>query len=184
MTVFELKDKKLVQVSEAKKAVYANQQWTLSGLKISVFDEQGVSTKQLEHQQWSSRIQPEILNISTTRPKYLSIRDIKKFQQFNEGSGKLQSAYQIAWWSKMTFPLLVLSTALCGIVVLFGQVRSGGFAQRLVVGIMIGIVVYLVNKTLLNYGEVYHVEPFLVTALPAMMLCMLLLMQLSGKLHR
>lgn len=181
VTVFELKGKKLEQVSEAKSAVFVNQQWTLSDLKVSAFSEQGVSTNQVKQQQWQSRIEPEILNISTTRPKYLSIRDIKKFQQFNAESGTLQSSYQIAQWSKMAFPLLVLTTALCGILVLFGQTRSGGFAQRLVIGIVIGIVVYLINKTLLNVGEVYHVNPFVVTVLPALMLSMLILFSLSKR---
>lgn len=183
VTVFELRDKKLVQVSEAKSAVFVNQQWTLSDLKVSVFGDNGVSTQQIDQQQWQSRIQPEILNISTTRPKYLSIRDIKKYQQFNAHSGSLQSSYQIAQWSKMAFPLLVLTTALCGVIVLFGQTRSSGFAQRLVIGIVIGIVVYLVNKTLLNVGEVYHVNPFVVTVLPAMLLSAFLLLALSGKLR-
>jgi len=183
VTVFELQDKKLVQVSEASSAVFADQKWTLSDLKVSVFGEEGVSTKQLDQQQWTSRIEPEILNISTTRPKYLSIRDIKKFQQFNSATGTLQSSYQIAQWSKMAFPLLVWSTALCGIMVLFGQIRSGGFAQRLVIGVVIGVVIYLVNKTLLNVGEVYHVNPFFVTVLPALLLCVLLLVILSGKLR-
>ncbi len=183
VTVFELKAKKLVKVSEAKSAVFAAQKWTLSDIKVSAFNEDGVETQQLDQQQWSSRIEPEILNISTTRPKYLSIRDIKKFQQFNAQSGSLQSSYQIAQWSKMAFPLLVLTTALCGIMVLFGQTRSGGFAQRLVVGIVIGVVVYLVNKTLLNVGEVYHVNPFVVTVLPGLILSLLLLLMLSGKLR-
>ncbi len=183
VTVFNLQDKKLVQVSEAKSAVFTNQQWTLSNLKVSSFGDQGVETKEIKQQQWPSRIQPEILNISTTRPKYLSIRDIKKFQQFNAQTGSLQSSYQIAQWSKMAFPLLVLTTAMCGIMVLFGQIRSGGFAQRLVVGIVIGIVVYLINKTLLNFGEVYHVSPFIVTVLPSLALFSLLMLSLSGKLR-
>lgn len=184
VTVFELQDKKLVQVSEAETAVYQDQQWTLSGLQVSVFGEQGVTTKQTAQQQWKSRIQPEILNISTTRPKYLSIRDIKKFEQFNASTGQLQSSYQIARWSKMAFPLLVLATALCGVAVLFGQVRSGGFGQRLVMGMVIGIVVYLINKTLLNFGEVYHVNPVLITVLPSLLLGVVLLLLLSGRLRR
>ncbi|WP_223787088.1 LPS export ABC transporter permease LptG [Marinicella meishanensis] len=184
VTVFELQDKKLVQVSEAETAVFADQQWTLSGLQVSVFAEHGVTTQQIEQQRWDSRIQPEILNISTTRPKYLSIRDIKKFEQFNASTGQLQSSYQIARWSKMAFPLLVMATALCGVMVLFGQIRSGGFAQRLVVGMVIGIVVYLINKTLLNFGEVYHVNPILITTVPALILISVLLFSLSGRWRR
>ena len=183
VTVFELEDKKLKQVSEAQSAVYQNQQWTLNNIKLSQFNDNGVTTREIKQQQWDSRIQPEILNISTTRPKYLSIRDINKFQQFNAKSGGLQSAYRIAWWSKISFPFLVLATVLCGVVVLFGQVRSGGFSQRLVVGIVIGVVVYLINKTLLNFGEVYHVHPWWVAMMPSVLLIMLLLLLLSGKLR-
>ena len=181
VTVFALKDKKLTQVSDAESATFENNHWTLKNLKVSIFSDSGVKTSLIKQQQWESRIQPEILNISTTRPKYLSIRDIKKFQQFNAKTGSLQSAYHIAWWSKMSFPLLVIATGLCGMVMLFGQIRSSGFAQRLVLGIVVGVVVYLLNKTLLNYGEVYHVHPFWVTLLPSLVLTVSLLWMLSGK---
>lgn len=184
VTVFELHEKKLKQVSEAQSAEFKNQQWILNGLKVSTFGDAGVSTHQFEQKQWDSRIQPEILNISTTRPKYLSIRDINKYQSFSGEKSELQSAYRIALWSKAAFPLLVLGTALCGVVVLFGQVRSGGFAQRLVIGIVIGVVVYLVNKTLLNFGEVYHVHPIWISVLPQSLLMVLLLLLLSGRMVR
>ncbi len=182
VTVFELEDKKLTRVSKAKSAVFANQQWLLNDLEISEFTALGVQTSKQANQKWDSRIRPEILNISTTRPKYLSVRDIKKFKKFNADSGHLQSSYAIAQWSKLAFPLLVFTTALCGVAVLFGQIRTGGFAQRLVTGIVIGIVVYLINKTLLNYGEVYHVNPILVTVLPATLLAFFLLALLAGKI--
>lgn len=178
VTVFELEDKKLKRVSEAASATYDKQQWTLEGLKVSVFDDDGVDTTQFERKQWESRIQPEILNISTTRPKYLSVRDINKYQNFSGERGELQSAYRIALWSKMSFPLLVMATALCGVVVLFGQIRSGGFAQRLVIGVVIGLVVYLLNKTLLNFGEVYHVHPLWISVLPQALLFGFLLLLL------
>jgi lipopolysaccharide export system permease protein len=181
VTVFELQDKKLKQVSEAQSAVFKDQHWTLNGLKVSTFSDDGVSTHQFDQKQWESRIQPEILNISTTRPKYLSIRDIHKYQSFSGEKSELQSAYRIALWSKAAFPLLVLATALCGVVMLFGQVRSGGFAQRLVIGIVIGVVVYLINKTLLNFGEVYHVHPLWISVVPQGMLLSLLLLLLSGR---
>ncbi len=183
VTVFELADKKLKQVSEAQNAVFENQQWTLNGLKVSAFNEDGVETTEFKQKQWQSRIQPEILNISTTRPKYLSVRDINKYQSFSGEKSELQSAYRIALWSKLAFPLLVLATALCGVVVLFGQVRSGGFAQRLVIGIVIGVVVYLLNKTLLNFGEVYHIHPVWISLVPQGLLFAFLLLLLSGRLQ-
>ncbi|KAA3639967.1 MAG: LPS export ABC transporter permease LptG [Proteobacteria bacterium] len=184
VTVFELENQQLVQVSEAEKALYANQQWTLENLKVSVFNDHGVQVKQIASQQWQSRIKPRILNLSTTRAKYLSLRDLKQIQQFNTQSGSLQSAYQMAWWSKLAFPLLVITTALCGMLVLFGHVRNAGFSQRLVMGMVIGIVIYLMNKTLLNVGEVYHLSPPLMVVVPPALICMVVLFYLSGGIKR
>ena len=131
VTVFELQNKKLARVSKAQKAIFADQQWLLTDIEVSDFTAHGVKTSQSETQQWESRIRPEILNISTTRPKYLSVRDIKKYQQFSSDSGELQSSFVIAQWSKLAFPLLVFATALCGVVVLFGQARTGGFCAKI-----------------------------------------------------
>lgn len=181
VTVFELVDKKLRQVSKAERATYKDEKWLFEDIQISKFEVTGVDIEKKEQMQWSSRIEPEILSISSTRPKYLSLRDIKKYQQFTAENESMQSAYHIAWWSKWSFPLLVIATALCGVVMLFGQVRSGGMAQRLVTGIVIGIVIYLLNKTLLNYGEVYHVHPFWVAVLPSLALIMALILVLTGK---
>jgi len=184
VTVFELENQQLIRVSEAEKALYAEKQWTLENLKISVFSEQGVHVEHLESQQWQSRIEPRILNLSTTRAKYLSLRDLKQIQQFNTRSGSLQSAYQMAWWSKLAFPLLVITTALCGMLVLFGHVRSTGFSQRLVIGMVIGIVIYLMNKTLLNLGEVYHLSPALMTVVPPAVICAVAVLILRGGIKR
>jgi len=182
VTVFELEGQRLVRVSEAENALYESKQWTLENLKVSQFTEKGVEIKHIESQQWQSRIEPRILNLSTTRAKYLSLRDLQQLQQFNSRDGGLQSAYQIAWWAKLAFPLLVITTALCGMVVLFGNVRQAGFSQRLVIGMVIGIVIYLLNKTLLNVGEVYHLPAYLVTLLPITMISLVVLLYLSGRI--
>jgi lipopolysaccharide export system permease protein len=184
VTVFELDNQQLIQVSEAEKALYADKQWTLENLKVSVFSEQGVHVEQIKSQQWQSRIEPRILNLSTTRAKYLSLRDLQQIQQFNTRSGSLQSAYQMAWWSKLAFPLLVITTAMCGMLVLFGHVRHAGFSQRLVIGMMIGIVIYLMNKTLLNLGEVYHLSPPLMTIAPSAIICAVAVIILHGGIKR
>lgn len=184
VTVFELNNQQLVRVSEAEKALYADKQWTLENIKVSVFSEHGVHVEHNESQQWQSRIEPRILNLSTTRAKYLSLRDLKQIQRFNTRSGSLQSAYQMAWWSKMAFPLLVITTAMCGMLVLFGHARQAGFSQRLVVGMVIGILIYLMNKTLLNLGEVYHLPPPLMTVAPPAVICAVAIMILRGGIKR
>ena len=183
VTVFEFDDNVVKKVSRASSAFFTGGQWLLKDLEVSRFDAEGVKVDRFEEQQWESRIRPEILNISLIRPKYLSIRDIQKLQQFAGKDEQLLSAYQVAWWSKWFFPFFVLVIALCGVPFVFGQLRSGGFGQRLVVGAMLGVVMYLLNKTLLNVGEVYHVHPAVVVVLPSVLIASVAIWSLRRTSH-
>ena len=176
VTVYELDDKlQVIKVSKAEKAVHKGENWELSNLEVTQFVESGVSTQLLEKQSWPSRIEPEILSIVHSRPKYLSIRDIIKYKNFQVDKENIPIKYDIALWSKFSYPLLVIATALTGLPFLFGLLRSGGFGQRLLIGVMLGIVLYLVNRTLINVGEVFHVHPMAVTFLPSAVILFLVL---------
>lgn len=170
VTVFEFDEFVVKKISRADSAVFDGEKWLLTNLEVSVFSEKGVVLNRFAERQWKSRIKPEILNISLIRPKDLGLRDIKKLQKFAGKDQELLSAYQVAWWSKCFFPFFVLTVAFTGVPFVFGGMRSGGFAQRLIVGVMLGIILYLINKTLLNLGEVYHIHPFWVVVMPSVMI--------------
>jgi lipopolysaccharide export LptBFGC system permease protein LptF len=148
-------------------------------IEVTEFIETGVTTKILETQSWPSRIEPEILSITHSRPKHLSIRDIIKYKNFQTDKISTPIKYDIALWSKLTYPLLVIAIALSGLPFIFGLVRSGGFGQRLLIGMMLGMILYYLNRILLNMGEVFHVYPVFVTALPASIILLLVLLYLK-----
>ncbi len=169
VTVYELDDKlQVVKVSKAQKAQHKNGNWELSGLEVTDFTEFGVKTQIIDKQVWPSRIKPEILSITHSRPKYLSIRDILKYKKFKNNNEHVPAKYDIALWSKISFPLLVLAIALSGLPFVFGLLRSGGFGQRLLIGIMLGVILYLMNRMFLNVGEVFHIHPLIVSVLPSL----------------
>lgn len=168
VTVYELDEKlKVIKVSKAAKATHKIDSWELQEIEVTEFVEQGVITHKLESQLWPSRIEPEILGITHSRPKNLSIRDIVKYKKFKVDKENIPIKYDIALWSKITYPLLVIATALTGLPFLFGLLRSGGFGQRLLIGVMLGIVFNLTNRALLNVGEVFNVHPVIVTVIPS-----------------
>ncbi len=181
VTIFELDDKRVQRVSKAREAVHDGRQWLFRDLQVSEFDDEGVHTRTMDQQLWQSRIEPAILNISLTRPKHLSVRDLKRYESFVGNKASVSSAYQVALWSKLTYPLFVLATALSGVLFLFGSLRGGGFSQRLIIGLTLGVVLYLLNKTLLNIGEVYHVQPFVVTVLPWLLILLVTYLMMREK---
>lgn len=171
VTVYELDGKlKVIKVSKAKQAKHVGDAWLLEDIEVTAFIETGVKTEYIKSQSWPSRIKPEILNISYTRPKYLSIRDIMKYKDFQKSRVDIPVKYNIAFWAKLSYPIIVLATALSGLPFIFGLIRSGGFGQRLLVGVMLGLVLYLTNRTLQNMGEVFQLHPILITAVPSLII--------------
>lgn len=174
VTVYELDEKlQVIKVSKAKTASHKGKKWELSDIEVTEFVESGVKTQNLAHKSWPSRIEPEILSITHSRPKYLSIRDIIKYKKFQQNKAQIPVKYDVALWSKFSFPLLVIATALTGLPFLFGLLRSGGFGQRLLIGVMLGLILYVVNSSLKNVGEVFHVYPFFVTTLPSILIMLI-----------
>ncbi len=181
VTVYELdSDLQVIKVSKAKKAIHAKGNWELFDLEETEFKETGVVSKLIDNKIWPSNIEPEILSITHTRPKYLSIRSILKYKKFQEGKQEIPIKFDIALWSKFAFPLLVIATALTGMPFLFGLLRSGGFGQRLLVGVMLGILLFLLNNTLLNVGEVFRIHPFIVTTLPSLVIMAVVILYLKN----
>jgi lipopolysaccharide export system permease protein len=176
VTVYELDENlQVIKVSKADIATHHNNAWELENFEVTEFIETGVTTHKLKTQRWPSRIEPEILSITHTRPKYLSIRDILKYKKFQKDKENTPTKYNIALWSKYSYPIVVLATALSGLPFIFGLVRSGGFGQRLLIGIMLGLMLYLFNRTLLNMGEVFHLHPVMITALPSIIIAVMVL---------
>jgi len=182
VTVYELNDKlQIIKVSKAKSAKHQGQTWELSDIQVTEFVSSGVKTRNLSHQSWPSRIEPDILSITHSRPKHLSIRDILKFKKFQTDKTHVPIKYDIALWSKISYPLLVIATSLTGLPFLFGLVRSGGFGQRLLIGVMLGLVLYVLNNSLRNVAEVFHIHPLFVTVLPSSVILFLSLWVLNPK---
>jgi len=182
VTVFVLDDKLRVEkISKAQKAVFKGDHWQLTTIEVTQFLENGVKTQKLKSQQWPSRIEPDLLSITNARPKYLSIRDIIKYKNFQSNKQHIPAKYTINLWAKFAFPILVIATALAGLPFLFGLLRAGGFGQRLLIGIMLGLVYYVINRSLLNIGEIFNVHPSVVTILPSAGVIMVLLLYLRIK---
>ena len=180
VTVYELDESLQVEkVSKAKQAIHKQGSWELFDIEVTEFVELGVETKKYEKLSWPSRIEPEILSITHSRPKNLSIRDIIKFKKFHVDENKIPANYEIALWTKFFYPLVVISTALTALPFLFGLMRAGGFGQRLLTGILLGVVLDLSHRTLLNIGEVYNVHPTLVTVVPQSLILIMVLLYLK-----
>jgi len=63
----------------------------------------------------------------------------------------------------MVMPILALAFV-------FGSLRAGGAGARLMTGVVIGLAYYLASEMLANSGQVFNLNPVLITWLPSLVL--------------
>jgi lipopolysaccharide export system permease protein len=76
-------------------------------------------------------------------------------------------AYEVAFWAKVVAPLATLVMLFLGVPFVFGSLRTVSLGQRLFAGMLLGSVFFLLNRLLAYVAVVYHFNPLLAAALPA-----------------
>ena len=61
----------------------------------------------------------------------------------------------------------------------FGSLRSAGAGSRLMIGVMIGLSYFLASETLASSGQVFDLNPILVTFIPTLVLFLITVIALS-----
>ena len=72
----------------------------------------------------------------------------------------------------MVMPVLALAFV-------FGSLRSAGSGGRLMIGVLIGLAYFLASEMLANSGQVFDLNPAIVTWLPSLALVMVTVFALS-----
>lgn len=160
----------LNKVIVAKTASINKNIWELTDVTEISLSEFAVKHTNFPSKSWQTNMRPEMFKITYTNPKILSIRDILKYKEFKGVGKSIPKEYQIALWSKVFYFLLVIATALTGLPFLFGLIRTGGFGKRVLIGVLLGVILNLIHRSLLNMGEVFHMPAYLVTVFPSVMI--------------
>src|SRR3546814_18329954 len=78
-----------------------------------------------------------------------------------ERNGLDASSYRLSLWRKLIAPLTVVAMMLFAVPFVLGSQRGGGAGQRLLVGILVGLVFYVINEVPASMGQLYCWPPLL-----------------------
>lgn len=173
--VFEFSGPQLVTTSRAERARHDGDQWTLRNVRRSRFGWQGVVTETADEEIWPSLLDPAMIESAVGRPQYLSLRRLLPYVTYLESNGLSAAPYLAAIWQRFSYPFGALVLVLAGMPFVFGSLRTGGLGQRLFIGMLLGVLFYLANRTAGNLGQVYGLNPALTAFAPALMLAVAVL---------
>ncbi|EIC21911.1 LPS export ABC transporter permease LptG [Thiorhodovibrio frisius] len=166
IVIFELDGARLISTTRAHEAHYENDHWILSDISRSQIGNDSARAQYLAQDQWQSLIDPALLKVIVADPHSLPIWGLWRYLRFLRDSEQDSGRYQVAFWSKLVHPILVLAMIFVSIPVLLGSARSTGLGIKIFAGILIGIVFYLVNRTFTYLALLYGLNPALAAFIP------------------
>ena len=169
--VYELDEKSdLRSLGRAERGRFVDGEWVLEGLTRSVMSPERVVTESVPRiPMMGSVIGPDMLEILSSDPKDLSMRDLLHYIRYLVSNGLDARAHELAFWLKVLGPLSNLAMLLVAMPFVFGSHRSVTTGQRLMVGIGLGLLFFLLNRLLSNLVLLYGYHPFIGASLPTVL---------------
>ena len=153
--------------------------WLLSNAQETIFeDSRLIRNKQAERLK-THLIKPELLGVATVEPSQLSSKSLTQIIQYQKQNNLNTDKYELIYWKRYSVPLSALVMLLLAMPFLFGSNRSGGAGTRLFIGIVVGIVFSLVNRSINELGIVYGFSPILSAFLPLLIFLIIGLFAIS-----
>ncbi|MEC9376375.1 MAG: LPS export ABC transporter permease LptG [Pseudomonadota bacterium] len=143
--------------------------WTLVGMIESTFvgdkilNEGDVNVEQF-------RKLGDLLSISIVRESNMTAIELYRYIQYLESNDLNSGKYIIAFWSRMANLVGIVVMCILALPFLFGNLRSSGAGARTMVGILIGLGYFLMNRTLADSAAVFNLYPLFVAWMPTILL--------------
>lgn len=163
-------DGRVSEVIAAERAHYDGAQWQLSGVRRTQFDGTTPKVDAMSAMTLAGNISPNVLRLFILEADNLSVRGLTRLIAYLDDNHLDASKYRIWLWRKLVEPLTVIAMMLFAVPFVIGTLRDAGAGQRLLVGVLVGIVFYVANKVSVSVGDLYAWPAPIAAGLPTMVL--------------
>jgi lipopolysaccharide export system permease protein len=140
--------------------------WRLHNVATSRFEKDKVEGETVNELTMQSTVNPEFLGLAATDPQMLTLRGLASYIDHLRRNSLETASYEIGYWSRIARLFAVIVVTLLALPFVFGPLRTTGAGTRSVIGVMLGVVFFLVTRTVENGGQLFNLNPALVGWLP------------------
>ena len=175
-------DNVLLSIKTIKEATYMNSKWHLKGIEETFLNEIPVSKKYSYEEVTSSFIDKKLINIKTHKSESLSLTDVVRNINYLKNNGLDTDVQKKIFWEKIFKPFSTIIMLFLAMPFIFGKHRSSNLSKRIVLGLFIGIIFFIVTSMLPNLGMVLGIMPFINVLLPHVVFIIIGLILLNRQL--
>lgn len=166
--VYELNENhQLDSIIYAESAQYQNDEWVLDDIKRSEISTAGVTTLFEKQMILKHLILLEMFSVLELESQDLSATELLTYSQYLQENNLDSDEYLLSFWIKIFTPLTCLAMLLIAMPIVFATTpRSGGAGQRVIIAVLIGVIYFVINRSINHLGLALDVAPLLSASFP------------------
>jgi lipopolysaccharide export system permease protein len=174
MMVFELSpDHRLQAIGHADRASSSttNSGWMLRGYTESRFaPDQAVQTSPVGERMLQSRVTAEFLGLAVENPNELEVLSLYRLIRYYQQNALDARPYVFAFWSRIARTVGIAFAVLLAVPFVLGSLRSAGAGARTMVGLIVGIALFLLQRLIESGTLVFDLNPVILAWTPTVLL--------------
>jgi lipopolysaccharide export system permease protein len=153
--------------------------WSLHNVETSRFGDDRVTGDTVGETTMRSTVNPDFLGLAATDPDLLTLRGLASYIDHLRRNSLDTASYEIGYWSRIARLFAVIIVTLLALPFVFGPLRTTGAGTRTVIGVLLGVVFFLISGTVAKGGQLFGLNPALVGWLPTALIGLCTLVAIS-----
>jgi lipopolysaccharide export system permease protein len=168
MQIFELSgDHRLVALGHATSATAGpGKKWQLGDYVESRFSDNSVQTTPPGQRILQSNVTASFLGLAARDPNQLTNRALWQLIQYDRENSLDASRVVFAFWSRLSRTVAIAFAVLLAIPFVLGSLRSAGAGTRTMMGLVLGISFFLLQKLIESGTIVFDLNPMVLAWIP------------------
>lgn len=181
MQIFELSPQhRLLAIGHAARATAeANRRWLLSDYTESRFSRDRVVAQPLGRRLLESNVTAGFLGLAVEDPGQLTSRSLVSLIRYLQANSLNAREYLFAFSSRIARTVAILFSVLLAIPFVLGSLRSAGAGTRTMMGLIVGIGLFLLQRLIESGTVVFDLNPVILAWLPTAVLATVTLLLLA-----
>lgn len=158
---------RLRSISFAQRGTYQrDRRWLLYDVERTNFSDAETSVQKLAQASWQSALDPDLISVLLVKPEKMSVLNLYSYAQHLKENKQRALRYEIALWSKVTYPLAVVVMVVLALPFAYIQSRQAGVGAKIFAGIMLGLVFHFLGRLFSHLGLINDWPAFASASVP------------------
>ena len=166
----------LLESIYAEESHYKDGKWFMTNITSSSFKNKEIEITNKKVETFDEFIDLDLFDIMVIKPNQMTLIQLKRYIQYLENNSMESKSYELAYWSKFSVPISCLVMFLLTTPFVHSNIRSASFGQRIFIGILTGVSLFLFNQTINKLSIIIDIPPIVGSFLPIVILLIISLL--------